>query len=68
MTSTITPSVYARSADTSGSGGTMETGMAPFQGNEIRKTLHDNEWWFSVVDVCAALTDCANTEGICRIV
>ena len=80
------------------------------KGKKIRKTIHENEWWFSVVDVCAALvdsvdpgaywrklkqrlkeegsevvtfchglkleasdgkrylTDCANTEGIFRII
>ena len=31
--------------------------IAVFKGKEIRKTIHDNEWWFSVVDVVAALTD-----------
>ena len=30
--------------------------MAIFQGNKIRKTIHQKEWWFSVVDVVAALT------------
>lgn len=80
-----------------------------FQGKEIRKTIYQKEWWFSVVDVCEVLsespaprqywekvktrefpdfqsspnwgqlklesidgkkyaTDCANTEGILRIV
>lgn len=28
-----------------------------FKGREIRKTLYQNQWWFSVVDVCQALTD-----------
>ena len=31
--------------------------IALFKGKQIRKTLHENEWWFSVVDVCHALTD-----------
>lgn len=81
-----------------------------FQNNTIRRMLHNGEWWFSVVDVCGALTnspdagaywrklkqrlksegsevvtfchglkliapdgklratDCANTEGIFRII
>lgn len=26
-------------------------------GKKIRKTLHNDEWWFSVVDVCGVLTD-----------
>lgn len=38
----------------------METRIALFQQKEIRKTLHENEWWFVVVDVVAALTDSAN--------
>ena len=88
----------------------METSMAVFRGKEIRKTIHNNEWWFSVVDVCDVLTkstdpgaywrklkqrlkqegseavtfchglklvapdgkfrktDCANTEGIFRVI
>ena len=28
-----------------------------FRGKTIRKTLFQKEWWFSVVDVCEALTD-----------
>ena len=36
----------------------METNkIALFKGKQIRKTLYNNEWWFSVVDVCGALTD-----------
>ena len=31
--------------------------IAVFKGRRVRRTLHDNEWWFSVVDVVAALTD-----------
>jgi DNA-damage-inducible protein D len=86
------------------------TKIALFKGKKIRKVIFQNEWWFSVVDVCEALTespdagaywrklkqrlreeesevvtfchglkleasdgkkyetDCANTEGIFRIV
>ena len=33
------------------------THIAIFRKKEIRKTIHNNEWWFSVVDVCAVLTD-----------
>lgn len=35
----------------------METNIAVFRGKEIRKTIHKNEWWFSVVDVVGVLTD-----------
>ncbi|MFC1595855.1 Bro-N domain-containing protein [Candidatus Margulisiibacteriota bacterium] len=34
----------------------METKLAIFKGKEIRKTIHNNEWWFSVIDVVVALT------------
>ena len=33
------------------------TKIAIFRKKEIRKTIHKNEWWFSVVDVVAVLTD-----------
>ena len=33
------------------------TKIALFKGKTIRRTLHQNEWWFSVVDVVAALID-----------
>ncbi len=33
------------------------TTIALFKGKEIRKTLQSGEWWFSVIDVVAALTD-----------
>jgi hypothetical protein len=32
------------------------TQIALFKGKKIRKTIHDNEWWFSVIDVIEALT------------
>jgi len=35
----------------------METKIAIFKGKEIRKTLHNNEWWFVVEDVVSVLTD-----------
>lgn len=88
----------------------MQTQIAVFKKKEIRRTIHNNEWWFSVIDVCSVLTgssdpgaywrklkqrlkgegsevvtfchglkleasdgksyktDCANTEGIFRII
>jgi DNA-damage-inducible protein D len=36
------------------------TKIALFKGKKIRKTLNNNEWWFSVIDVIEALTDSAN--------
>ncbi len=88
----------------------MDSKLIVFKDKQIRRTLHNNEWWFSVVDVCGTLidspdagaywrklkqrlkaegsevvtnchglklpaqdgkmrqTDCANTEGIFRII
>lgn len=39
------------------------TKIAIFKGKTIRKTIHDNEWWFVIVDVIAALTDSLKPEG-----
>lgn len=33
------------------------TKVALFKGREIRKTIYDNEWWFSVIDIIEVLTD-----------
>ena len=33
------------------------TQIAIFKKKEIRKTLHEGEWWFSVIDVIAAVTE-----------
>ena len=40
----------------------MDSKIALFKGKEIRKTLHNNEWWFSVSDVVAVLTDSTNVK------
>jgi prophage antirepressor-like protein len=34
-----------------------ETRIAVFKGKEIRKTMYNNEWWFSVADVIGVLTE-----------
>ncbi|MBI4994019.1 Bro-N domain-containing protein [Candidatus Peregrinibacteria bacterium] len=34
--------------------------LSIFKGKEIRKMIHNNEWWFSVNDVIVALTDSAD--------
>lgn len=34
--------------------------LAVFEGREIRKTIHEGEWWFSVADVVETLTDTLN--------
>jgi DNA-damage-inducible protein D len=35
----------------------LETKIAIFKGEKIRKIIHNNEWWFSVIDVIEALTE-----------
>ncbi len=44
----------------------IEPKISIFKGKQIRKTLHKNEWWFSVVDVCAALTDSSDAGAYWR--
>ncbi len=41
----------------------METSIAVFRGKEIRRTIHNNEWWFVIVDVVSVLTDSINPSG-----
>lgn len=40
----------------------METKLAVFQSKEIRKVLHNDEWWFVVEDVVLALIDSKNPK------
>jgi methylphosphotriester-DNA--protein-cysteine methyltransferase len=40
-----------------------ETRIALFQRKEIRRTIHNNEWWFVITDVIAALTDSLDPQG-----
>jgi len=39
------------------------TKIAVFKGKEIRKTIHDNDWYFSIVDIIEALTDSDNPRN-----
>ncbi|MCG8338712.1 MAG: Bro-N domain-containing protein [Proteobacteria bacterium] len=41
----------------------MESKIVAFKDKEIRRILHNNEWWFAIVDVVAALTGSANPSG-----
>lgn len=41
--------------------------IALFQGKRIRKIIHQNEWWFSVIDVVAVLTDSDNPTVYWRV-
>jgi len=40
----------------------ITTKIAVFKGKKIRKTIHNNEWWFVVEDVISALTDSVNPK------
>ena len=40
----------------------MSTQIALFKSKAIRKIIHENEWWFSVTDVVAALTGSADAR------
>jgi len=35
----------------------METKLVVFQNKEIRRTLHNGEWWFSITDVIGVLVE-----------
>jgi prophage antirepressor-like protein len=35
----------------------LESHIAVFRGKGIRKTIHNNEWWFVVEDIVVALID-----------
>ena len=38
----------------------MDDKIAVFRGKQIRKTIHKDEWYFSIVDIIEALTDSDN--------
>lgn len=42
------------------------TKIAIFKRKEVRKTIFNNEWWFSVVDVCGALTESVDAGAYWR--
>lgn len=44
----------------------MKSNIAVFKGKDIRRTLHNNEWWFSIVDVCGVLTESADAGAYWR--
>ena len=37
-----------------------QTKISIFRGNNIRKVIYKNEWWFSVIDIVGILTDSIN--------
>jgi len=44
----------------------MDSSIAVFRGKGIRKLIHNDEWWFSIVDVCGALTESADAGAYWR--
>ncbi|MFA7319413.1 MAG: Bro-N domain-containing protein [Parcubacteria group bacterium] len=44
----------------------IENQIAIFKGKKIRKIIYQNEWWFSVVDVCGVLTDSSDAGAYWR--
>ena len=40
-----------------------ETRIALFQRKEVRRVIHNKEWWFVISDVVAALTDSIDPQG-----
>ena len=43
------------------------TSLALFEGKQIRKQWFKDEWWFSVTDVIAALTDSSNPRNYWKL-
>jgi DNA-damage-inducible protein D len=44
----------------------MNTQISIFKGKEVRKIIHQNEWWFVIEDVVAVLTDSINPKNYIR--
>jgi hypothetical protein len=44
----------------------IQTKIAVFKGKQVRRIIHNNEWWFSVVDVCAVLSESADAGAYWR--
>ena len=45
------------------SGETQLTRIAVFKGKKVRKSIHNNEWWFVIEDVVHVLTDSVQPGG-----
>lgn len=40
----------------------MTTNIVVFKGKEIRKTIHNNEWWFVISDIVEVLAETKNVK------
>ena len=40
-----------------------ETHIAIFRGKGVRRVIHNNKWWFAIVDIVAILTDSVDPNG-----
>jgi DNA-damage-inducible protein D len=40
----------------------IEEKLVVFKGKKIRRTFHQDEWWFSVVDIIEVLSDSDNPK------
>jgi prophage antirepressor-like protein len=38
------------------------TRLAIFKGKNIRRIIHKNEWWFSIIDIIEVLTESSNAR------
>ncbi len=41
----------------------VDKGLAAFGSSVVRRTWHEDQWWFAIVDVVAALTDSRDPEN-----
>ena len=44
-----------------------ETSLIVFQGKNIRRTWHNDEWWFSVVDIIGILTESEDARNYWKV-
>ncbi len=44
-----------------------ENALVVFQGKEIRRIWHNEEWYFSVVDIVEVLTDSTNPNNYWKV-
>src|SRR3989344_5894811 len=44
-----------------------ETSLIVFQGKNIRRTWHNEEWWFSVVDIISVITESEDARNYWKV-